>query len=282
MEYNQLEMPASVQENIPQSKTTGNWFYAAMAGGALVTAVKEIFSSPSNSTSTLTSSAVVAAAAAFQSKFVEMSSQVHLTDKQIEMSANLQRSQQQFEKNMQNQQFEFDKAGQLMQIFADLEQNEEQLENDLHSASMEAQRDMYDASNQKLQTLILASTVMFVALSTVIVQGDLSSVPTPPEIEVIYCLAIFGSISFACLFLSINICLETLKKTSKFMMQQSDFQQYQTKRFFRTEIPKSQEEYVQKVNRYFSEGWERQTNTVFEKLYDRKQHRQTVYNENFR
>ena len=60
----------------------------------------------------------------------------------------------------------------LQQSIASLEQNEEQLQHDLNVAKKEAQWDMYDASNQKLQTLILSSTVMFGTLAAVMIQPE--------------------------------------------------------------------------------------------------------------
>lgn len=118
----------------------------------------------------------------------------------------------------------------LISINSELFQNEEQLLNDLRITSKESQRDMYDASNQKLQTLILASTVMFVALSTVMIQGNLGSQPIlqPQTVYTrmsIQFMSVFGALSFLCLFFSIIMCIELLNRSARFMMTMSDYQQ---------------------------------------------------------
>lgn len=90
---------------------------------------------------------------------------------------------------------------------------------------------MYDASNQKLQTLILASTVMFVSLSTVMVQGSIT--PGTPK-AVISCIAFSGGLSFFCLLVSIVLSVELLHKTSHSMMNEAEYQQYKIENFIKT------------------------------------------------
>jgi len=100
---------------------------------------------------------------------------------------------------------------------------------------------MYDASNQKLQTLILASTVMFVSLSTVMIQGNLGAQPILilPNIATVRCMAISGAASFFFLFISIVMCVELLNRSARFMMNMSDYQQIK--------IDKSNDEYEEHV-----------------------------------
>ena len=124
---------------------------------------------------------------------------------------------------LQRRDFHHQKRMHLINVFMDVEQSNEQLESDLNLAMKESQRDMYDASNQKLQTLILSSTVMFVSLSTVIIQGQADTKDTSAPV---YCMAAFGSLSFSLLFASIVSCIELLNRTAKFMMKQSDSHQF--------------------------------------------------------
>lgn len=98
---------------------------------------------------------------------------------------------------------------------SDQEQNQSNIDTDLYLAAKESQRDIYDASNQKLQTLILSASIMFAALSTVIIQGQL---PDDAPNVLVDAIAYAGTLSFSFLFVAIVICIELLHKTSKFMM----------------------------------------------------------------
>jgi hypothetical protein len=57
-----------------------------------------------------------------------------------------------------------------MELFTSLEKHFQQLNADLIGSSKESERDMFDQRNQQFQTILLASSVMFSALSTVIIQ----------------------------------------------------------------------------------------------------------------
>ena len=87
----------------------------------------------------------------------------------------------------------------LLELFHNLEQHFQQLNADLIASTRESERDMFDQRNQAFQTIILSSSVMFSALSTVIVQGYLDS-----NTNHIYaaCYAASSAISFACLSLN--------------------------------------------------------------------------------
>jgi hypothetical protein len=110
----------------------------------------------------------------------------------------------------------------LINLLITLEQHFQQLNADLVGSTRESERDMFDQRNQQMQTIILASSVMFSALSTVIIQGYLptdDSLPTLQSYYILYSLS--GSLSFAFLFLSITICIEIIMKSSKFMYRRS-------------------------------------------------------------
>eukprot|EP01042_Synura_sphagnicola_P014459 gene14459-18296_t len=81
----------------------------------------------------------------------------------------------------------------LLELFTNLEQHFQQLNADLISSSKEAERDMFDQRNQNFQTIILASSVMFTALSTVIIDGGL---PSPTTEGLIVAFALTSALSF--------------------------------------------------------------------------------------
>ena len=73
---------------------------------------------------------------------------------------------------------------------------------------------MFDQRNQSFQSIILASSVMFAALSTVIIQGFLP----PDSSEFIFvAYALTCSLSFAFLFLSVVLSIEVILRASSFM-----------------------------------------------------------------
>jgi hypothetical protein len=73
---------------------------------------------------------------------------------------------------------------------------------------------MFDQRNQQFQTIILSSSVMFSALSTVIIQGPLNP-SASSNLVILYSFS--SSMSFALLFMSIVLCIETISRASKFM-----------------------------------------------------------------
>ena len=73
---------------------------------------------------------------------------------------------------------------------------------------------MFDQRNQSFQSIILSSSVMFAALSTVIIQGFLP----PNSSEAIFiAYALTCSLSFAFLFLSVVLSIEVILRASSFM-----------------------------------------------------------------
>lgn len=106
----------------------------------------------------------------------------------------------------------------LLELYYSLEQHFQQLNADLISSGRESERDMFDQRNQIMQTIILASSVMFSSLSTVIVQGIIPQ-KAPSEVFVSY--AFFFSISFVFLFVAIIISLEVIRRSSEFMYKRS-------------------------------------------------------------
>lgn len=103
----------------------------------------------------------------------------------------------------------------LWDTATDLSQHFQQLNTDLISANRESDRDMYDQRSAQFQTIIVSATVMFAALCTVIIEGNLPEGCCNEVIE--YMLATFSGISFALLFLSIVLSIKVILLASHFM-----------------------------------------------------------------
>jgi hypothetical protein len=92
---------------------------------------------------------------------------------------------------------------------------------DLIASTRESERDMFDQCNQKNQTIILASSVMFSALATIMVQGYLSDKVNDDIISV---YAITSSVSFLFLYLAIVNSVELTARASRFMYKRAKYQ----------------------------------------------------------
>ena len=104
---------------------------------------------------------------------------------------------------------------------AALEQHFHQLNADLITATREAERDMYDQRNAEFQTLILCATVMFTALSTVIIQGV---IPTGLNYHVYLYYSVSSGVSFILLFLCIILCTKIVLRSTLFMYSRANKQ----------------------------------------------------------
>lgn len=102
----------------------------------------------------------------------------------------------------------------LLELFNNLEQHFQQLNADLIASSKESERDMFDQRNQNFQTIILASSVMFTALSTAIIDG---MIPYDAPNYFVVSYALTSSMSFAFLFLCVVVCIELVLRASSFM-----------------------------------------------------------------
>ena len=140
----------------------------------------------------------------------------------------------------------------LLELFYSLDQHFLQLNADLISSGKESERDMFDQRSQNFQTLILAASVMFSALATVISQGylpytiDSKTIPVADSYSVgnitdsiigrnhnatsvnyyrrmyvdpgIYSsYSLFCGLSFGALFLTVVISSEIIHLASEFM-----------------------------------------------------------------
>lgn len=106
----------------------------------------------------------------------------------------------------------------LMSTFNELEMHFAQLDADVVNATKESERDMYDQRNQQMQTLIVSSSVMVTALTTLLIQGILPDT-TDPYNKIVY--GITCGLSYSFLFSSVVLCIETLRLASGFMVRRA-------------------------------------------------------------
>lgn len=91
---------------------------------------------------------------------------------------------------------------------------------DLWNSHRDNERDMFDKRSQQYQALIIASSVMFSSLSTVIIQGYLPMNHKITVLSIFY--SITCSLSFACLFISIIINIFIVSRASKETIRMSN------------------------------------------------------------
>jgi len=125
------------------------------------------------------------------------------------------------EKRQHREQLNLEKYQHIVSVNSTLEQHFHQLNTDLINATREAERDMFEQKNSEYQTLIFCGTVMFTALTVVVVQGKL-----PQEIPEIYyiIMAAVSSTSFSLLFFSILISFKIVLRSTHFMYRRADKQ----------------------------------------------------------
>ncbi len=130
---------------------------------------------------------------------------------------------------------------------------------------------MFDQRNQQFQTIILSSSVMFSALSTVIIQGIL---PDTSGDIIFVSYALTTSLSLAFLFIAIVMCIEIITRASKFMYQKARKQTDQLSdaiiktRNMMTEIRREGRE--GSVNRRNKEDWVSHDDTIHKFLRERE------------
>lgn len=108
----------------------------------------------------------------------------------------------------------------LLELFNNLLQHFQQLNADLIASTKEAERDMFDQRNQGLQTILLSASVMFGALSTVIVNSSLPdgviSASSRDKDPIIWVFGVSSAVSFFCLLICMVISVETVSLASLF------------------------------------------------------------------
>jgi len=109
----------------------------------------------------------------------------------------------------------------LMGTYSQLESHFVQLDADLVNALKESERDMYDQRNQQLNTLILASTVMLAALTTLLIEGG-QQLPLSSDRTFVMLFGLSCGLSFALQTLCIVLCIETLRLASSFMIRRAE------------------------------------------------------------
>ena len=76
----------------------------------------------------------------------------------------------------------------------------------------------YDQRNQQLQTIIVSSSVIVAAITTLLIQGI---IPQGSDPTLIICFGASCGVSYALLFLSVVLCIETLRLASSFMVKRA-------------------------------------------------------------
>ena len=107
---------------------------------------------------------------------------------------------------------------QLMDTFGELERHFVEMDTEMVNAVKESERDMYEQRNQQLQTLIISSSVMFAALTALLVEG---TIPDGAPDSMIVAYGTVGGLSFALLFICIVVSVEVLRLSSRFMLKRS-------------------------------------------------------------
>ena len=112
------------------------------------------------------------------------------------------------------------KQQQLMGMTCDIELTLAQMQSDLTAAMKESERDQYDQRNQQLQTTIIAASLMMASLYTILIQGVL---PTDHDYSPSLTIAFAATLgaSLCLLFVSIVLCIETLRLASTYMIKRS-------------------------------------------------------------
>jgi len=123
----------------------------------------------------------------------------------------------------------FNKESFLIDSKKELKQHEQQLIADYIHNLKESERDMFDQKNQQFQTIIVSASVMFAALSTVIIQGI---IPSNSCSFLFIAYALTTALSFGYLFICIVICIEIISNASAFMFKKSKDEHKNLKKYF--------------------------------------------------
>lgn len=95
-------------------------------------------------------------------------------------------------------------------------QHFQQLNSDLINSTKECERDMIEVKSQRFQSIILAASVMFGALCSAIVDGNL---PSNAHRYFVLFYAITTTLSFSFLFLSVVLSIELVIRVYRFMYE---------------------------------------------------------------
>jgi len=138
--------------------------------------------------------------------------------KELEKAQALHDYELKYAKEFHAQEVHLSRQSHLMNTFTDLEMHLAQCHADMINATKESERDMFDQNNQQLQTLILSASVMVTALTTLLIQGI---IPSGTNYAVTVMFGISCGFSFALLFTTVVLCIETLRIASDFMVRRA-------------------------------------------------------------
>jgi len=145
-------------------------------------------------------------------------SDIHIANEEKKRDIHLFNKSFKIDKDIFNEIIKITKQCYLIDSLKELKQHAQQLDADYIYNLKESERDMFDQKNQQYQTVIVSASVMFSALSTVIIQGI---IPTNSHYFIFIAYSITTSLSFGSLFLSLVICIEIISDASKFMFYKS-------------------------------------------------------------
>eukprot|EP01039_Chlorochromonas_danica_P004844 gene4844-5311_t len=117
-----------------------------------------------------------------------------------------------------DQELEQEKKSYLVAAYNDMERYFQEINENLINSTLDAERDMIDQRNQQYQTILIASTMMFTALISILYQGGLPS-NSQPYLKI--CYALFNSLSLVLLLLAIALCALIVKNVTSFMLKRS-------------------------------------------------------------
>jgi hypothetical protein len=145
-------------------------------------------------------------------------SDIHIANEEKKRDIHLFNKSFKIDKDIFNEIIKITKQCYLIDSLKELKQHAQQLDADYIYNLKESERDMFDQKNQQYQTVIVSASVMFSALSTVIIQGI---IPINSHDLIFIAYSITTSLSFGSLFLSLVICIEIISDASEFMFYKS-------------------------------------------------------------
>lgn len=145
-------------------------------------------------------------------------SDIHIADEEKKRAIKLFNDSKKVDQDLFEEVIKVTKQCYLIDTAKELKQHAQQLDADYIYNLKESERDMFDQKNQQYQTVIVSASVMFSALSTVIIQGIL---PNNSTNLIFIAYSLTTSLSFGSLFLSIVICIEVISNASSFMFYKS-------------------------------------------------------------
>lgn len=107
----------------------------------------------------------------------------------------------------------------LINTFTDIEQYCQELNENLISSTRDSERDMVDQRNQQFQTILVASTIMLLAIMNILVQSSLP-LEANQAVKIAFAVSNAGSILF--IVLNTLFCVQLIYRVTQFMYRKSE------------------------------------------------------------